>query len=230
MSLADLLFPKRCAGCKTLGSYLCPACFATISFSLSLICVVCNRASLDGLTHPKCRGKYVIDGVFASLSYTGIVKKLVYQFKYQPYLTDLEKILVDLMYEGLIQHEALMKSLSGDVVLVPIPLEKVKERKRGYNQAELLAKGIGQRAGVRVSDLLQRVKKTRSQFALNREERRENIKGAFVLKSSAKLQQNMIVLLVDDLVTSGATLLEASSILKRGGVKKVFGIALAHGQ
>ncbi|HSA83620.1 MAG TPA: double zinc ribbon domain-containing protein, partial [Patescibacteria group bacterium] len=89
MSFLDFLFPKYCIGCKKMGSYLCSDCFVKISFAETGFCTICQKAAVGGLTHPICKRKLTIEGVFASLVYVGVVKKLVYQFKYKPYLTNL---------------------------------------------------------------------------------------------------------------------------------------------
>jgi len=67
-----------------------------------MVCTVCQKQAIGGLTHPVCKTKYCIDGVFPSLVYKGVVKKLVYVFKYPLYLTDLQTQLIDLFYEGII--------------------------------------------------------------------------------------------------------------------------------
>lgn len=228
-----------------MGSYICSNCFTYISFNESGTCIVCQRPALGGLTHPVCRGKYTPDGVFSSLVYKGVVKKLVYKFKYNPHLTDLKHTLEDLFYEGLIQNEAFYSLLGQQkTVLVPIPLYKSKMRKRGYNQAEILSIGLGKRLNIPVENVLERVKNTNTQVGLKKEEREINIKGAFRIKnnvilsgtkdldSSAWPQNDKVgqVFLVDDVVTSGATLKEAAKLLKKSGVEKVYGITLAHGQ
>lgn len=231
MELLDLIFPKRCASCKAFGSYLCPDCFARLSFTTADICLVCNRHSIDSLTHPICRTRYAIDGSFTSLVYTGVMKRLIYTFKYKPYLIDLQQVLTDLFYEGLIQKERFHGLLDANPMLIPIPLYASKLRSRGYNQAEILSRGLGKRFGLPTKNLLQRVKNTPSQLKLSREDRIRNIKDAFRLaKDKKQLVQNKTVLLVDDVLTSGATLSEAARALKRGGAEAVYGLALAHGQ
>lgn len=263
MSILDFIFPKRCVNCRKIGSYICTDCFAFIKFHDQGICLVCQRASIGGLTHPVCRGRYSPDGVFSSLVYKGVVKKLVYKFKYNPNLTDLQETLTDLFYEGIIQKEALNKVLEKDSVLIPIPLYKSKMRKRGYNQSLILARGLGKSLNLPVLDCLERIKDTKTQVGLKKEEREENIKGAFALKPkfeyrNSKIETNsklknsnsqkvsdfgfrasgLCVFLVDDVVTSGATLKEAAKVLKkahsassgRAGELKVYGITLAHGQ
>ena len=103
-------------------------------------------------------------------------------------------------------------------------------RERGYNQAEILAKNLGKRFNIPVKNALERVKVTSTQVILKREERRENIRGAFAIKDSQIISTNLQVILVDDVITSGATMLEAANVLKRAGIKRVWGIALAHGK
>ncbi|MEX2007321.1 MAG: ComF family protein [Candidatus Levyibacteriota bacterium] len=240
MGALDFLFPKRCANCKKIGEYICTNCFAYLSFNENSICLVCNKSAINGLTHPGCRSRYSIDGSFSSIKYNPIAKKLIYSFKYKPYLSDLHSLLSELFYEGLIQNEVFAKYLQG-AILVPIPLHSSKLRKRGYNQAEILAKGLSLRLGVQPLNLLARVKNTKIQYNLNREKRIVNMKSAFALKSNVKGHlpagkagmskvRGSTILLVDDILTSGSTLLEAANVLKRAGVKRVFGITLAREQ
>lgn len=232
MSLLDLLFPKRCVQCKTLGSYICTHCFSYITFADTMVCTLCQRQAMGGMTHPVCRTKYSIDGVFPSLVYKGVVKKLVYTFKYPPYLTDMKVHLVDLLYEGIIQKEGFYELLQMPSLLIPIPLYKSKLRKRGYNQAFLLADALEKRLQIPVVDCLQRVKDTTTQVKLTKEQRQANITDAFVVKKSFVPEVSKITqaFLIDDVVTSGATLREAAKVLKKAGVAKVWGITLAHGE
>ena len=192
-----------------------------------MICLVCGRPSIDALTHPRCRGHYTIDGCFAIVSYSGIIKKLLYQYKYRPNLSDLRSFLAALFYEGMIQNELLYKQLD-NALLVPVPLHAVRLRSRGYDQVALLTKNVSKLSDLPAEQLLRRVKKTSSQYGLKREERVRNMKDAFeVLNNNAK---EKTLLLVDDIVTSGTTLAEAARVLKKAGYGKVYGLAFAHGQ
>lgn len=197
-----------------------------------MICLVCNKRSIDGLTHPKCRGKYRIDGGFSSIVYNPIARKLIYRFKYKPFLLDLQSLLSELFYEGIIQNEIFNK-YSKNAVLLSVPLHSSKFRKRGYNQAEILAKGLSDRLGIPVLNALERVKNTKNQFNLDRKERIDNIRGAFALNSKFLIHNSLkdvSIFLIDDILTSGSTLLEAASVLKRKGAKAVFGLTLAREQ
>lgn len=187
---------------------------------------------MGGVTHPVCQTRYSIEGVFPSLVYKGIVKKLVYTFKYPPYLKDLREQLIELFYEGIIQKEQFFSLLKGSCVFVPIPLSKAKFRKRGYNQAQILAEGLSKRLGIPMIDALERNKNTKTQVGLTKEERQKNIKNAFAIKNDflSAIETYDHIFLVDDVVTSGATLQEAANLLKRAGARSVWGLTLAHGE
>jgi competence protein ComFC len=234
-NLLDFLFPKKCVLCKKIGSFLCANCFTKFSFDAKSLCLVCNKPSFNGLTHPSCRNKFAIDGCFSALSYNAATKKLIYSFKYKPFLTGLQGVLSDLFYESLIQKEELMALLTDKKwSIVPIPLSDSRLRKRGYNQSEILAKELGKKFSIPAQNLLKRAHDTKTQVGLKMEERRQNIKGAFEISSQlsvARSQKLAIgsqnIFLVDDVVTTGSTLLEAANVLKRNGVKKVFALTLA---
>lgn len=243
MSILDLIYPKRCVGCGAYGAYLCTACFAYITFSDRGFCAVCQRDAIGGLTHPACKTTLEIDGVFASVAYKGVVKRLVYQFKYNPYLLDIRHLMADLFYEGIIQKEPFVSLLTGRSFFMPIPLHKNRMQQRGYNQSQVLTEGLMERLHKErlgkgdksenpiVVDFLERVKQTRPQFGLSQQARLENIAGAFVLKSNLTedLKNASVVFLVDDIVTTGATFREAGRVLKKAGASKVYGLAFAHG-
>lgn len=195
------------------------------------LCGVCQKGSIDGMTHPKCRTKYGIDGIFSSIAYKGIVKKLLYQFKYAPYLSDLKGILGRLLYEGLIQHEAFDRFVSDhEVWIISVPLHDKRLRKRGYNQSELLAKELSLRMKITyVGSVLRREKQTKPQFELKKEERVKNIQNAFSVSINFKRNvKGKNVILVDDIATTGATLRECAKMLKKSGAIKVVGVTLAH--
>lgn len=196
-----------------------------------MICLVCNKGSFNGLTHPRCRFRYAIDGAFAAISYKGIVKKLIYDFKYKPFLADLNSVLADLFYESIIQNELFMQTIkqfnNETITLVPIPLHQTRLRKRGYNHSELLAKGLSEKLNLQMINVIKRVKNTKSQFGLSLKDRKKNISGAFAMASNSSMAKWPTVFLVDDILTTGSTLLEAARILKRNGAKKVWGLTLA---
>lgn len=114
-------------------------------------------------------------------------------------------------------------------VLIPIPLHKSRRRRRGFNQAELVAKGIGRELGIPVlSDGLIRTKKTVPQKELSDLERKQNLKNAFQLKrNDVRLKK---VLLIDDIYTTGSTIDAAAAILLESGVEKVYFLSICIGR
>lgn len=228
MGITDYLFPKKCVVCKRGGSYLCENCFSYLSFEPKSLCLLCNQPSFNNLSHPKCKRKYVIDGCFSALSYNKTVQKLIYNFKYKPYLTDLKNVLTDLFYESIIQNEQFQKQIKiGEWVLVPIPLSSTKLRKRGYNQAEILAEELSKKFNFPVQNLLKRTKETKTQVGLTNLQRKLNVREAFSINNQKLINKNQNVFLIDDVVTTGSTLLEAAKILEKTGIGKVFGLTLA---
>ena len=227
-NLLDLIFPKKCVVCKKQESYLCEKCFTFLSFDAKSLCLVCNHPSFNNLTHPYCRRKYAIDGCFSALVYNKTTQKLLYNFKYKPYLTDLKTVLSDLFYESIIQNEQFQNQIKkGDWVFVPIPLSSAKLRKRGYNQTEILAAGLSEKFNFPVQNLLFRAKETKTQVGLSNLQRKLNVKSAFEFINHKSSIVNQNIFLVDDVETTGSTLSEAAKILKRAGVQKVFGLTLA---
>ena len=233
INFLDLIFPKRCVQCKKSGDYLCSDCFAFLSFDTKNLCLVCQRPVPDNFTHKICLKRYAIDGCFSAVPYNKTVKKLIYNFKYKPYLSDLKKFLSDLMFESLSQNESFNKILksSDSWVLIPISLHSSRFRKRGYNHSEILAYELGKKLKIQVQTPLKRIKDTKSQYGLKLPQRKKNIKGAFGINSSFIINHSSLktlsAFLVDDIVTTGSTLLEAANILKRNGANKVYGLTLA---
>lgn len=226
MGILDLFFPKWCVSCRKLGSYICAQCFTRIIFSDYETCLVCNRPSLTGYTHPTCQNKTIIQGSSTALIYSTIIKKCIYVFKYKPYVSDIQTVLGDLFYESIIQKEAFIKTISHKAILVPIPLHKKRLQERGYNHAELLAKKLSTKLNIPFFPLLNRIKYTVPQKGLQKKERQDNIKKAFQYRGVLK-DTTITIILVDDILTTGSTFLEASKTLQKAGFKNVWCIALA---
>jgi ComF family protein len=113
-------------------------------------------------------------------------------------------------------------------VLVPVPLHAVRLRKRGYNQADLLAEAVAMAwPRTRTSSLLERTRATPSQTRLQREERKRNMRGAFVCRRPMPPQDPFV--LIDDVLTTGATLAACAEALRAGGARRISAFTLAHG-
>ncbi|MCX6718709.1 MAG: ComF family protein [Candidatus Staskawiczbacteria bacterium] len=180
--------------------------------------------------------KKELSGLYFALPYKekNITRKLIYQFKYKPYLKDLAKTLASI----LIEHFVLSKNNTNEIwensVLIPVPLDKKKIKIRGYNQSEELAKELSKVLQIPViSNVLVKTKSTKPQMELKKEEREKNLLGAFVIKKSlptggqAEKISGTKVFLVDDVYTTGSTMAECAKVLRHAGAKQVWGITIA---
>jgi competence protein ComFC len=171
-----------------------------------------------------CRlGLQGFDAVYSFGSYEGTLRELVHLFKYggvRPLAGTFGKFLA----------QALPRETSFDVI-VPMPLHWFKQWQRGFNQADLLAREIGKKWNVPVRNVIRRKKATRPQAGLTNAKRRTNMSGAFQIKSSriprGRSLAGLRVLLVDDVVTTGATASACARVLKRAGAAHVALLALA---
>lgn len=229
----DLLFPKFCLGCQKEGTYLCDDCRALLDiaeFDYCLCGAKPQRLPLNQLTGKcsRCSDKK-LSGLFSALSYKekALTRKLIYQFKYQPYLKDLAKTLASILVEHFVLAGKNTDEIWENGILVPVPLDKNKLKIRGYNQSEELAKELSKILLIPViSDNLIKRKTTQPQMELSKAEREKNLENAFQIKNPEEFSGKKIFL-VDDVYTTGSTMQECASLLRDAGAKSVWGVALA---
>lgn len=229
MALLDLLFPRKCVGCGRTGGYFCSQCLNYLSLESNRICPVCEKPSIGGLTHPRCHTLTALDGLTSVFSYRGIIKTAITKLKYK-FVSDLASDLVEAFLSFCGENKVFSQFCQQQgVSLVPIPLHPTRLRWRGFNQAELLGRMIAGNLGIDFRpDLLRRVKNTTPQIKLSEKQRRLNIRDAFSISPNSKFMiHNSNLILFDDVWTSGATLREATKVLKRSGVKTVWGLTVA---
>jgi ComF family protein len=221
MSIIDLIFPKLCLGCGREGQYICSDCLSKIRL-LKPACPYCEKASIDGFTHTKCQKVFGLDGLTSIWKYEGVIKKAIWALKFK-YATEVAKELQNYMVTELKNN-----LMPNDYCLVPIPIYWQRENVRGFNQSVEIGKMVAENMGWKfVSDLLIKNKQTVSQVELSVEDRKKNLRGSFSLNSCSFLPPDSSVLLFDDVFTTGSTLHEAAKVLKRAGVKKVWGMTMA---
>lgn len=217
MSIVDFVFPKICVGCGREGQYICDQCQSKLLIP-EQICPMCCRPSLDGWTHPKCRNKYGMERLIVGLPYRGMVQQCLKKVKYKS-AWEIISFLYDLWRTNC------SDIATGDMVVTCVPMWRQKERIRGFNQAEIVAELVAKNYKVRNLVILERVRETKPMFGLKKDERRENISGAFMIKGQVAGLQRIV--LVDDVWTTGATMRECVRMLKRAGVSEVWGLTLA---
>ena len=255
--LLDLFFPKFCLGCRKEGVYLCDDCRALLDITEFDYCLCNTKPQRLSLSPPhqtelwcgdkqksgKCnRCQYKkLSGLYFALPYKekALTKKLIYQFKYQPYLKDLAKTLASILIEHLVisgkNTDEIWNPKGIPGVLIPVPLDKKKLKTRGYNQSEELAKELSKTLKIPViSNVLTKIKATKPQMELSKSEREKNLLEAFAVKtpencgvSDTPQFSGKKVFLVDDVYTTGSTMEECAKVLRNAGAKQVWGIAIA---
>ena len=189
--------------------------------SAKLRCLKCLRKNPAGFYCPSCFDRNKPDAVLALFKYDGQAKELIHQFKFEDF-TDLKEPLAEAV-ANLIAKSIKYK----DFVLQPIPLDRKRLLVRGYNQSQLICDKVGKILDIEVCDYLKKEKTKKHQFEIvDKVKRRRNIKNAFSVKVK-KVKQKII--LIDDVITSGATCEEATKTLKKQGANEVYVFALAMG-
>ncbi len=216
MSLASLLevvLPPSCAGCSRYGTVLCggcendlrPASDPTVSF------LAADAASLGGSE---------VELVVSAFRHEGVARRCLQRLKYG----GARRLADPLARAALPAFDGLL-AVSGPAILVPVPVHVSRARERGYNQALLLAGALGAARQLPVVELLTRPRATQRQHALDRTARLANLRSAFA--ASARRAQPGRVIVVDDILTSGATMEACASVLRQAGVRLVYGFAIA---
>ncbi len=224
--ILDLLFPRRCPLCGRISNGFCPACARKIPYVRQPYCFRCGRPLSDA-DRQYCHACQAHMPNFAQgrglYRYADPVRASLYQVKNHNKREYLEYFAKDLAMR-----------LGGQVrrwqvdALVPIPMHWQARRRRGYNQAEILASHLGKHWGLPVCPALQKVRKTAAQKEMDHRARFANVRGAFA--PAPKFQSGQLagrrVLLVDDIYTTGSTISEAARVLLGMGAQAVYFVTL----
>ena len=154
----------------------------------------------------------------------GVVREVVHSFKYSRQI-HLRHLLGRWLAEALADPRLAGRRFD---LVVPVPLHPARQRERGFNQAELLAAELQHISGLVVRNVLQRTRYTATQTQFDRSERMENLRGAFRLRRGSNVQ-DLRMLLVDDVLTTGSTLSECASVLREAGARSVHAVTVARG-
>lgn len=229
--IVDIIFPARCPLCGELRPFgntgVCIECEKELSYVKEPTCLKCGKtieAASDEYCSDCIRLPKSFEKCFPAFNYEGRIKDSLYEFKYKNLRSH-----ADFYCEGIMKrHGNELKSIHFDGI-VPVPVHSHKKKVRGYNQAELIANKLSKAINVPVYlDYLIRSEDTNPQKELDDRERMKNLKNAFIIAQNVvKLD---IVLLVDDIYTSGATMEACTEALSKAGVSKVYCVSVAIGR
>lgn len=228
---ADLIFPRRCPVCGDIvmprGELICPDCVKKLSFVKQPVCKKCGK-EITSAEREYCldcgKHKRTFEYGRALVNYDAVAKKSMAAIKYRN-----KREYLDFYAEAIcLKYGRLMLRLEADA-LVPVPVHPSRRRARGFNQAELLARRIGERLEIPVCpDMLVRRKKTAPQKQLNPKERLHNLEEAFAAGNVPDGIKRVI--LVDDIYTTGSTIEACARALSGAGVEKIYFITICIGR
>jgi ComF family protein len=221
-SAVEIIYPRSCGGCGSTGAALCLDCrnlFHRVEADSS--CPFCGR----WVSTPSACGACIVSRPLFERGYYGFyfegpLREALLSFKFKG-RKDVGRLLIRLL------EDELKVMREGFDVIVPLPVTEKRLKERGFNQSYVMAEEIGAITARSLSSFsLYKQRETEDQYRLSREERRKNVRGAFAVRSAETIRDKR-VLLVDDLMTTGNTVGEASRLLLSAGAKAVVVFALA---
>lgn len=236
--LIDIIYPPRCTICQEfllkdtqreqdrLSSF-CRACSADFRKITSPICTVCgtpfvSKVGGDHLCEDCVRKRPFYEATRAPYLYEGSLMTAIHQFKYGA-----KSFIADSLGPLLAQFAKTRFKESDNFLTIPVPLHPKRLQERGFNQSLLLARHVARQLHTELDYLsLRRVRDTVPQTGLGKEERRKNVRGAFHVKAPDVVKEK-VVLLVDDVSTTGNTLNECARVLRKSGCNRIFCLVLA---
>ena len=230
--LVSLFYPPACAGCLepiAPGENICRSCAAKATRIVPPFCAKCSQPFFGAISGEfecaNCKDRFLgFDAAVSVYRSRNVVRKLIHDLKYgrQMHL----RHLVGKWLLGALADARLARTRFD--LIVPVPLHPARKRERGFNQAELLGRELERAIGIRSASILRRIRYTTTQTQFDRSERMENLRGAFRLRSAIDVR-GLRMLLVDDVLTTGSTLSECASVLKRAGAASVYAATAARG-
>jgi competence protein ComFC len=224
----DVLFPRVCMGCGKEGKYICEDCKVFLG-EASLICPICNKSSFTEQKHFHCSARYGLDGLVGVWEYEGITKAALNEIKYKHIfdaISEFTENAFKVMSKDMLRFQSFLSFLhSENIHITYVPMFLKKEKRKGFNQAKLIAKIISKATEKETISLLIKTKDTSSQTNLDKEERIKNIKDSFdILPNLSFMPRNLI--LIDDVWITGVIMKECCKVLKRAGVQNIWGFTL----
>jgi ComF family protein len=220
-ALLDLVVPRRCGLCGRFDTFLCERCTASLPVASLPRCPACwGTVDQRGVCRA-CAGELVpsLAGLRSPYVMDGGARRLVHALKYDGHSALAEPM-------GRLMAECFESwGVSPDLV-VPVPLHRSRRRRRGFNQAALLARSVAEATGITLDQtLLHRIRNTMAQVqTAGAEERRRNVAGAFAVTRPVTMRS---VLLVDDVCTTGATMRACAGALRASGARRVYALTFA---
>lgn len=232
----DLFYPPSCAVCEVLlkdGRTLCESCDRELPRLAEPFCANCGEhfeGRIEGsFVCPNCRGlRFAFEFARPAMVLDARTREMIHGLKYgrQVHLAaELGRLAVEAFVD-----DRLQVALDEKWPLVPVPLHRSRLEVRHFNQAVEIARPMGRELGLPLVEALKRTRFTVSQTRLTRNQRLENLRGAFeITKAGERWPQKSGAVLVDDVLTTGSTVDACAKVLKNAGFKRVFVVTVMRG-
>lgn len=225
----DTIFPRYCVGCGASDWAICDNCRQLVIEIKQQQCIKCRAISKMGATCPKCRPTVPIKQTIVALQFgDGPVREAMHWLKYHG-RRDVLSALLPFLIDNVGVATVLRGLSKSDAIIVPVPLHRHRLWWRGFNQSALIARALKSQYQLPMLDVLIRRSFRHTQSGLHRAERAQNVGQAFVVQKPDSIKGKTVIL-VDDIVTTGATLIACADVLKKAGAKFIIAVVLAQAQ
>lgn len=224
----NYIFPFRCSSCSNLtdsSDGICASCWPKFNFITKPYCAICCEKFQVNLGEELICGRCIshkpkVDMMRSLLEFSSETKKIIHKFKYND-KTSLGRFFAKLL------HNRFKQELKDADLIIPVPMHKLKRIFRNYNPPQILANELAKQMDKKMlPELLIKKKMTKSQVGLTRMQRAKNLSGSFEVNKKFDIT-GKVILLVDDVLTTGATSNECSKILKKAGAMRVKLVTIA---
>lgn len=212
--LLSFIAPHYCCGCDRIGTMLCGNCKYNITSERNPVCIVCHRPTASNWLCNTCKADFSRAWVVGERK--GVLQRLVGLYKFER-AKSAYRDLGDLLLE-------ILPELPADTIIVPIPTTSARIRERGYDHMLLIAKYVARVRGISCQQLITRQNNSK-QRQMSAKQRAIQAKAAFCVEGS--VDPEVTYLIIDDVITTGATIKYASRCLKKAGAKNIWVAVIA---
>ena len=224
--IKDIIAPKKCYSCNEEWHFLCYECYYKLD-NFKPFCYTCKNLVYNFEIHNDCKEEVYYDKIIVLTHYRNkIIKKLIKDWKYY-YKKDIFEDFWQYLWELFLDNENIKNN--SDYIIISTPMYFLKRFKRGYNQADILAKYFSINTLITYKkNIIKKIKNTNQQSKINKKNRESNLKNTFKInKKEINKIRNKTIIIIDDVISTGSTINEISKLLKNSWITRVIWVIIA---